>query len=43
MGLVTLAILNENLDAIVGSIILMLGHGLVSGGLFIAVGILYER
>ena len=32
-----------NLEGLVGSLILMVAHGFVSGGLFVCVGILYDR
>jgi NADH-quinone oxidoreductase subunit M len=43
MGFVTLGIFSLNLQGIEGSIILMLGHGLVSSALFLCIGILYDR
>jgi NADH:ubiquinone oxidoreductase subunit 4 (subunit M) len=43
MNLIVLGIFSLNYYAIIGSIFLMLGHGLVSSALFIIVGILYER
>jgi len=32
-----------NLEGLIGSLILMIAHGFVSGGLFICIGILYDR
>lgn len=32
-----------NIEGLVGSLVLMVAHGFVSGGLFVSVGILYER
>ena len=32
-----------NLEGLIGSLILMVAHGFVSGGLFVCVGILYDR
>lgn len=32
-----------NLEGFIGSLILMIAHGFVSGGLFVCIGILYER
>jgi proton-translocating NADH-quinone oxidoreductase chain M len=32
-----------NLEGLVGSLILMIAHGFVSGGLFVCIGLLYER
>lgn len=43
MNYVTLGILSNNIYGIEGSIYLMLGHGFVSSGLFLCVGLLYER
>lgn len=43
MGFVTLGIFTLNVQGIEGSIILMLGHGLVSSALFLCVGLLYDR
>ncbi|MDJ0683386.1 MAG: NADH-quinone oxidoreductase subunit M [Alphaproteobacteria bacterium] len=43
MGFVTAAIFSINEQAIAGSIIQMLSHGLVSGALFLCVGVVYDR
>ncbi|HAJ21073.1 MAG TPA: NADH-quinone oxidoreductase subunit M, partial [Rhodospirillaceae bacterium] len=43
MGFVTAAIFSMNETAIAGSIIQMLSHGLVSGALFLCVGVVYDR
>jgi len=43
MGFVTAAIFSVNEQAIAGSIIQMLSHGLVSGALFLCVGVIYDR
>ena len=43
MGFVTAAIFIANEQAIMGSIIQMLSHGLVSGALFLIVGVVYDR
>lgn len=43
MAFVTLGIFTFNIQAIEGSILLMLSHGLVSSALFMCVGILYDR
>jgi len=43
MGLVTVGIFSANIQGVVGSIFLMLSHGLTSSALFLAVGFLYER
>ncbi len=43
MGVVILGIFALNVEGISGSIFLMLAHGIVSGGLFLCVGILYDR
>jgi len=43
MGLVTIGIFSATSQGIVGSILLMISHGIVSGALFLCIGILYER
>ena len=43
MGLVTIGIFSNNFQGMLGSILLMLSHGIVSGALFLCIGILYER
>jgi proton-translocating NADH-quinone oxidoreductase chain M len=43
MNFVLVGLFSNNLQAVEGSIILMLGHGLVSSGLFLAIGFLYDR
>jgi NADH-quinone oxidoreductase subunit M len=43
MGIVTIGIFGGNTQAIIGSILLMISHGIVSGALFLCIGILYER
>lgn len=43
MNMVVLGIFNYANIGLVGSLFLMLGHGIVSSGLFFAVGVLYER
>jgi len=43
MGFVTLGLFSLNAQGIEGSILLMLSHGLVSPGLFLCVGALYDR
>jgi proton-translocating NADH-quinone oxidoreductase chain M len=43
MAFVTLGIFTFNLQAIEGSIFLMLSHGIVSSALFMCVGVLYDR
>lgn len=43
MAIVTIGIFSLNLAGLVGSIVLMISHGIVSGGLFLAVGMLYDR
>lgn len=42
MGIVLIGIFSHTVEGLEGSIILMIGHGLVSPGLFIIVTILYE-
>ncbi len=43
MNYVTLGLFAANVQALEGSLVLMLSHGLVSSGLFMCVGILYDR
>jgi len=43
MGYVTLGLILDNPEALVGSLYMMLTHGFISGALFYIVGILYER
>lgn len=43
MGFVTIGLFTLNIQGIEGSILLMLSHGLVSGALFLCVGMLYDR
>ncbi|MBN1516827.1 NADH-quinone oxidoreductase subunit M [Candidatus Sumerlaeota bacterium] len=43
MGFVTLGIFAFTLEGLSGSVLQMIGHGISTGGLFLGVGILYER
>jgi len=43
MAFVILGAFTRNLQAIEGSMILMLSHGIVSSALFISIGIIYDR
>lgn len=43
MGLVTIGLFSANSQGILGAILLMISHGIVSSALFLCVGILYER
>jgi NADH-quinone oxidoreductase subunit M len=43
MGIVTSGLFAMNYEGINGAIFQMLSHGLISGGLFLCVGILYDR
>jgi NADH-ubiquinone oxidoreductase chain 4 len=43
MGVVTIGIFSSAAQSILGSVILMVSHGIVSGALFLCIGILYER
>ena len=43
MGVVTIGLFSAAPQSIIGSIFLMVSHGLVSGALFLCIGILYER
>jgi len=43
MNYVVLGVLGTNLLSVAGSIFLMVGHGIVSAGLFFMIGFLYDR
>ena len=43
MGVIILGTFAMNVEGITGSIFLMIGHGVVSGALFLLVGVIYER
>ena len=43
MGVVTLGLFSWTLQGIEGSLLLQLSHGVVSGGLFLCIGSLYDR
>nr|ALO20788.1 NADH dehydrogenase subunit 4 [Plotocnide borealis] len=43
MGLVTMAIFCHSIEGIIGSIIMMIAHGLISSGLFMSTSIIYWR
>jgi NADH-ubiquinone oxidoreductase chain 4 len=43
MSFVILGLFSNTIYGITGSIILMIGHGLISSGLFFLIGILYDR
>jgi proton-translocating NADH-quinone oxidoreductase chain M len=43
MGVVSIGIFSSINQSIIGSILLMVSHGIVSGALFLCIGILYER
>jgi len=43
MGIVTIGIFTFNVQGISGAIFQMLSHGIVSGALFLCVGVLYDR
>jgi NADH-quinone oxidoreductase subunit M len=43
MGVVTIGIFSSVSQSILGSIFLMVSHGIVSSALFLCIGILYER
>jgi NADH-quinone oxidoreductase subunit M len=43
MGLVIIGLFSGNAQGIMGAILLMISHGVVSGALFLCIGILYER
>lgn len=43
MGVIMLGIFALNVEGVAGSVFFMLSHGVISGGLFMLVGMLYER
>ena len=43
MGFVTLALFTHSLEGLIGSIIMMIAHGLVSSGMFMFSGVIYLR
>jgi len=43
MGVVSIGIFSNVSQSILGSVLLMISHGIVSGALFLCIGILYER
>ena len=43
MGFVTIGIFSFNLQGLEGAMVQMLSHGLVSGALFLSVGVVYDR
>jgi NADH-quinone oxidoreductase subunit M len=43
LGFVVLGILTLNVQGVQGALYQMLGHGIATGGLFLAVGVLYDR
>ncbi len=43
MGIVTIGLFAFNIQGLEGAMIVMLSHGLVSGALFLAVGVIYDR
>ncbi|WP_066556266.1 NADH-quinone oxidoreductase subunit M [Croceicoccus bisphenolivorans] len=43
MAIVCMALFSFNVQGLEGSMIVMLSHGLVSGALFLAVGVIYDR
>jgi proton-translocating NADH-quinone oxidoreductase chain M len=43
MGFVTIGIFALNIQGVEGSLLIMLSHGFISSGLFLCIGVLYER
>lgn len=43
MGVIILGVFSLNVEGISGGVFLMIGHGIVSGALFMCVGVLYDR
>src|SRR5215210_4511538 len=43
MGFVTMGLFSMNPQGIQGALFLMISHGLISGALFLCVGVIYDR
>jgi NADH-quinone oxidoreductase subunit M len=43
MGFVTLGLFSFTIDGVTGAMFQMISHGLISGGLFLCIGMIYER
>lgn len=43
MGMVTLGIFSGNAEGVQGALFLMISHGLISGAMFLCVGVIYDR
>lgn len=43
MNICMIGIISFDINTIIGSLIVMIGHGFISGGLFFLIGILYDR
>lgn len=43
MGIIVLGVFSLNVEGVTGSIFFMISHGIVSGALFILVGVIYDR
>lgn len=43
MGIITIGVFALNTEGISGAVFLMIGHGIVSGALFMCVGLLYDK
>jgi NADH-quinone oxidoreductase subunit M len=43
MGVVTIGLFSSVSQSVLGAVFLMISHGIVSGALFLCIGILYER
>ncbi|WP_198305884.1 NADH-quinone oxidoreductase subunit M [Arcobacter vandammei] len=43
MGIITIGVFAINVEGISGAVFLMIGHGIVSGALFMSVGLLYDK
>jgi NADH-quinone oxidoreductase subunit M len=42
-NILTLGVFALNVEGVAGAVYLMIGHGVVSGALFMSVGVLYDR
>jgi len=43
MGVVSIGLFSSTSQSVLGAVLLMISHGIVSGALFLCIGLLYER
>jgi NADH-quinone oxidoreductase subunit M len=43
MGVVSIGLFSASSQSVLGAVLLMISHGIVSGALFLCIGLLYER